>query len=470
MNSILLGSRGKAGRGGIITRRATYNSSTDAMLTFGMGGPSMGLTATESSSLDTTVDDSSISYRLIQQVESQRTPQPYASLAVTDTALYPSTSYSSHATAVAPENKEPVDTIDQVDEPIEPAKDLVETAKIPSIQTIEAPKSSSTEPLEKTESPSIENIDKSNNPSTEPIEPAKNQPIEKPNSPSTEPIEPAKNQPIEKPNSPSTEPIEPAKNQPIEKPNSPSTEPIDKSYNPSTEPMDKSNCPSTEPIDKSNSPFTELIDKSNSPSTEPIETTNSGPSIAADSAESPSVEPIESATNDQIVSVAKEQATGYGNSGGPPNRLVNSEAIDGGTADSMKSVVPQLLHSSKTATTSHIKQLSSFTKVVIPKPPSGGVQSVHVPAGKAVSKQSSQPPTIATSAPIEAAANTASNRTNPPLVVDSSQPTAASLQLNLESIAAVATVTNDEADSPPPKKLSVAERIKCLESNIQKKK
>ena len=95
---------------------------------------------------------------------------------------------------------------------------------------------------------------------------------------------------------------------------------------------------------------------------------------------------------------------------------------------------------------------------------------MHVPAGKAVSKQSSQPPTIATSAPIEAAANTASNRTNPPLVVDSSQPTAASLQLNLESIAAVATVTNDEADSPPPKKLSVAERIKCLESNIQKKK
>jgi hypothetical protein len=176
----------------------------------------------------------------------------------------------------------------------------------------------------------------------------------------------------------------------------------------------------------------------------------------------------------------------------------------------MKSVVPQLLHPSKTATSSHIKQLSLFTKLVIPKPPSGGVQSVHVPAGKAVFKQSSQPPTIATSTPIEAAANTASNpnpkpplaieaaantasnpnskpplaieaaantasNSKPPLVVASIQPTTgppdtATLQLSLESIAAVATVTNVNADSPPPKKLSVAERIKCLESNIQKKK
>jgi hypothetical protein len=141
----------------------------------------------------------------------------------------------------------------------------------------------------------------------------------------------------------------------------------------------------------------------------------------------------------------------------------------------MKSVVPQLQYSSKTATSSHIKQLSMFTKLVIPKPPSGGVQSLHVPAGKAVFKQPSQPPTIAASTPIEAAANTASNRTNPPLVVASIQPTAsptdtATLQLSSESIAAVATVTNDDADSPPPKKLSVAERIKCLESNIQKKK
>ena len=142
----------------------------------------------------------------------------------------------------------------------------------------------------------------------------------------------------------------------------------------------------------------------------------------------------------------------------------------------MKSVVPQLLHPSKTATSSHIKPLSLFTKLVIPKPPSGGIQSVHVPAGKAVSKQSSQPPTIATSTPIEAAANTASHpNPKPPLVIASIQPTAgppdtATPQLSLESIAAVATVTNVNADSPPPKKLSVAERIKCLESNIQKKK
>ena len=384
MCSILLGSRGKAGRGGI-TRRATYNASTDAASTFGLGGPFIGSTtaAADTSSLETTVDDSSISYRLIRQVESQSPKVTQQPLVVMDTAFNSSANYSSHAIAAAYESEKPVDT-----------------SKGPPIEPVEIAKSPSTEPVETTKSPS------------------------------TEPVEIAK--------SPSIEPVEIAKS-------------------PSIQPTESSTRPSLQPIE---------------------------PSVSDGS---PSIEPIKSATNDQIA-LAKEPATENGNSSNPdPNHRVNCssnepnvEAADEGTAaasdrsteQGAKKSVPS---KTATSTSSHIKQLSLLTKLVVPKPSSGGVQPLHVSVGKAtVYKPPSQPSTIATSTPIGAPANTAPSPPQP-IVVAAVQPTAGptdvavTLQLSTESIAAVATVTRDD-DSPPPKKLSVAERIKSLESNIQKKK
>ena len=372
MCSILLGSRGKAGRGGI-TRRATYNASTDAASTFGLGGPFIGSTtaAADTSSLETTVDDSSISYRLIRQVESQSPKVTQQPLVVMDTGFNSSANYSSHAIAAAYESEKPVDT--SKSPPIEP----VEIGKSPSIEPVEIAKSPSIEPVEIAKSPSIQPTESSTRPSLQPIEPS-----------------------------------------------------------------------------------------------------------VSDG--SPSIEPIESATNDQIA-LAKEPATVNGNSSNPdPNHRVNCssnepnvEAADEGTAaasdrsteQGAKKSVPS---KTATSTSSHIKQLSLLTKLVVPKPSSGGVQPLHVSVGKAtVYKPPSQPSTIATSTPIGAPANTAPSPPQP-IVVAAVQPTAgptdaATLQLSTESIAAVATVTRDD-DSPPPKKLSVAERIKSLESNIQKKK
>jgi len=226
--------------------------------------------------------------------------------------------------------------------------------------------------------------------------------------------------------------------------------------------------------------ITENIESTKNPPIEPIESTKYPSSEPTESCQNPSIKSKESSCDsiNEPIASANDTAAEYGTAIQPLSRANSAEQpnvealLDDRTASSdLKSEqgaqpVNAMQHSlegkwANTTTTSHIKQLSLLTKLVIPKP--SGVQS-YVPTGKTTA---SKPSPTAASVAIEAATATPSrpNPTPVDLVRPSADP-AAVLPQGIES----ATAMSKEDESPPPKKLSVAERIKSLESNIQRKK